>query len=397
MGKKIDTIQIGDKAKLKKVITKEDIQRFVELTGDDNRLHIDETYARKTSFRKPVVHGMLSASLISTIIGTKLPGDGALWFSQSLDFLLPVYEKDELTVNAEVIKKSARHATIELQIDIHNQHKQKVITGTCQVKVIEEEDTPKAETTTKEPDRRVALVVGATGGIGRAVCLQLAKDGLDIIVHYNSNQSKADKIKDEIAALGGKALVVKGDITDKESVEEMFIRIQRFYSAIDVLVNSTTAKIANIKVGDLAWEDIQKHIDINIKGAFNLIKAILPGMEKQKYGKVIHITSQATETPNAEWLPYITAKSALNGFSRALAYEMGPKGIRFNLVSPGMTDTDLIADLPQIVKLTTAAKTPLRRIATPEDIAKAVSFLASEKADFITGETIHINGGQVMR
>ena len=119
-------------------------------------------------------------------------------------------------------------------------------------------------------------------------------------------------------------------------------------------------------------------------------------MEKNGYGKIINMTTQAVEKPNAQWLHYITAKSALQGLSKGLAVELAPKGIRVNLVSPGMTDTALIAGVPEKVRLLTEAQTPLGRIAQPEDIAGAVSFLASEKADFLTGETIRVNGGQVM-
>lgn len=129
---------------------------------------------------------------------------------------------------------------------------------------------------------------------------------------------------------------------------------------------------------------------------FNLAKAVVPIFEAQNHGKIITFTTQAIETPSAGWLHYITAKAGLQGFSRALAVELAPKGITVNIVSPGMTDTDLIADIPEKSRLMVAAKAPLRRLAKPEDIAGTVSFLASSKADYITGETIRVNGGQVM-
>ena len=119
-------------------------------------------------------------------------------------------------------------------------------------------------------------------------------------------------------------------------------------------------------------------------------------MIDSKYGKVINISTQAIEKINSDWSHYITAKSALSGFSKALALELAPKGIRINLVSPGMTDTDLVANIPEKIKLLSAAQTPLRRIAQPEDIANAISFLSSTKSDYLSGETIRINGGQVM-
>ncbi len=190
---KFKSIKVGDKAELTHTITQSDIDKFVELTGDDNKLHIDREYASKTTFKKPVVHGMLGASFISTIIGTKLPGDGSLWFSQNLEFLLPVRLGDEITVKAKVVKKIEKMQIIELITDIYNQDKQKVTSGTAQVKIIEQEQLA-PEKNKARAIKRVALIIGGTGGIGKATCLQLAKDGFDIAVHYHKNKELAEKI-----------------------------------------------------------------------------------------------------------------------------------------------------------------------------------------------------------
>ena len=393
--KRFDSINIGDKAKLTHKITRADIEKFVDLTGDDNKLHVDDEYAQTTSFKKPVAHGMLGASFISTIIGTKLPGDGALWYSQSLEFLLPVRIGDTITVKAEVIKKLARQNSIELQVDIFNQHKQKVTTGISKVKIVEEESEVEGKNINL-PIQKVALIIGASGGIGKASALKLSKDGFAVILHYYSNKQSVQELKGEIESIGGKAILVKGNITIEEDVKEIFSQINRYFNNITVLVNCSTIKVVNTKFNALSWGDIQKHFDINIKGSFLILKYLLPIMEKAKYGKIIHLTTQYTDYPVSELLAYISAKSALNGWTKALAFEYAPKGIRVNSISPGMTDTDLIADIPKMVRLTTAAKTPLRRLAKVNDIAGAISFLASEESDFITGEIIRVNGGQVM-
>jgi 3-oxoacyl-[acyl-carrier protein] reductase len=389
-------INVGDKAEIRHVVTQADIDKFVELTGDDNRLHVDKEYAANTSFKKPVAHGMLGATFISTIIGTKLPGDGALWFSQNLEFLLPVRIGDELTIKAEVIKKLDKLQVIELQTDIFNQDKQKVTAGTAKVKVVEQE-TPK---TAVDEDRLVlektALVIGATGGIGRRTCLGLAREGYDIVIHYFSNPEIAQDIRKEVEKTGRKAELICANITNEEEIKKIADLVGRKFGFLTVLVNCATTKIANVKFEDLDWSDMQKHIDINIKSNFFLLKHCSPLFGGRKYGKVILMTTQATETPNAEWLPYITAKTGLQGFGKALAVELAGKGIRINMVSAGMTETDLIADIPEKVRLVTAAKTPLRRLARPDDIAAAIVFLASDKSDFMTGETLRINGGQVM-
>ena len=173
--KKITEINIGDKAEIKHIITEEDIKRFVELTGDDNKLHVDKEFASKTVFKKPVAHGMLGASFISTVIGTKIPGDGALWFAQNLEFLLPVRAGDEINVIVEVIKKNERDNVIELRTDIYNQHRQKVTAGIAKVKILEQE--AEESLTNEKRFKKIALVIGGTGGIGRAPRIRPAQDG----------------------------------------------------------------------------------------------------------------------------------------------------------------------------------------------------------------------------
>ena len=393
---KYNEIEVGMVKELTHQLTQEDIKRFVELTGDDNRLHTDTEYASKTSFKKPVAHGMLGASFISTIIGTKIPGDGALWFSQSLEFLLPVRIGDLLTVRAEVIKKDDRNKVIELKTDVNNQYKQKVIQGFAKVKVVEQETSLPASGDEQLIERKVALVIGGSGGIGSAVCKALAKSGFDLAIHYFSNASTAGNVLSEVISSGNKAYIFKADITNKKEVQEMIDDVVQRMGTITVLVNCTTSKIPTIKLADLQWDDFELHLNNQIKGSFNLAQNVVPIMEKKGYGKIITINSQALEAPSADWLPYITAKGALMGFTRSLAFELAPKGIRVNSVSPGMADTDLIADIPDRVKMVIAAKTPLRRLATTDDIASSVVFLASENSDFLCGETIRVNGGQIM-
>ncbi len=391
---KYAAIKIGDKAKLSHTITQLDVEHFIELTGDDNKLHIDPVYAETTVFKKPVAHGMLGASFISTVIGTKLPGDGALWFAQNLEFLLPVRVGDTITVIAEVQNKYDRDKIVELKTDIFNQHKQIVTTGVAKVKIIEPQ--PTTEPRGGAGQGRAALIIGATGGIGQAICRQLAEDGFDIAIHYHTNKQAATRMRDTLMTLGSRCVTCSADITDEHQTAIMVEHVSRKLDGLTLLVNCATIKIPTIRFASLDWQDVQSHIDTNVRGMFNLAKHVVPIFETRKYGKIITFTTQAIETPSAGWLPYITAKAALQGFSRALAVEVAPKGITVNMISPGMTDTELIADIPEKNRLLVASKAPLRRLASPGDIAGVVSFLASSKADYLTGETIRVNGGQVM-
>ncbi len=387
-------INIGDTAEIRHTITSADVQKFVDLSGDNNRLHVDKEFAGKTSFKKPVVHGMVGASFISTIIGTKIPGDGALWYAQALDFLLPIRVGDKLTIVAKVVKKIDRQNSIELQTDIFNQYKQKVTTGIAKVKIIE--DKLQIEDSSIDNEKTV-LIVGSTGGIGSQTARSLAKDGYNLILHYHSNKAQAEKLKKELEVLTDKRIiVVKANILIDSDIHDIVFELSRYFNKISAFVNTSTLHFGNIKLKNLEWDDISTQIDINIKSNLSIVKNIAPLMQENKYGKIVFMTTQATEQYNSEWLHYITAKSALNGFAKALSVELAPQGIRVNLVSAGMTDTNLISDIPEKVKLVIAAKTPLRRLAKPQDIADTISYLVSEKSDFITGETIRVNGGQVM-
>lgn len=394
---KYEDIYVGQKESLRHKVTQSDIEKFVDLSGDDNKLHVNKEFAAKTSFKKPVVHGMIGASFISTIIGTKIPGDGALWFSQTLEFLLPVRIDDEITVTAEVTKKIDRDRTIELNIEIQNQNRQVVTRGVSKVKVLEELEAA-VETLRQETEKKVALVVGATGGIGSAVAKQLAMDGYDVVLHYHSNKDKANLLKKEIEEqTEANAYTIQADINDERDIENLVEQSMREAYRVDCYVNCASTPIPPINVTELNYSDFEKQMGLNIKINLSFIKKLLPQMLERKYGKFITIGSLFSDKPNPNLVHYATAKAALEGFTRAMAFELAPKGIRVNMVSPSMIATDLTADIPEKMKLLSAMQTPLRRLATPEDVAGAVSFLASNKSDYLSGEVIHINGGQLMK
>ncbi|MBT5470176.1 MAG: SDR family oxidoreductase [Nitrospina sp.] len=393
-----EEIQVGDYAEICHVITASDIEKFVDLTGDDNSLHVDAEYASKTVFKKPVVHGMLGASFISTLIGTKLPGDGALWFSQSLEFLLPVRVGDEITITAKVVKKIDRERVIELQTDIFNGNRQKVTSGVAKVKVVallpvEVEADVQSRAII---EKKTAIIIGATGGIGAATARKFAENSYDLILHYNSNSVKARNLKDEFKKLGVKVVTVQGDIRERETVEKLYESTKRISPYVNAIVHAATIGLIAVGWEDLEWEMIQNQIDINIKSSFLLAKRFLPMMEQSGRSGFVFVSTQSVEAPVPNWLHYTTAKSALVGMAKSMAIDFAKMGVRVNLVSPGMTETDLISDVPQKARLLIEVKSPRHRLAQPVDIANAIYFLASEEADYLTGETIRVNGGMVM-
>lgn len=387
-----EEISVGDSAQIKRQVTRQDVNRFAELTGDDNPLHMDPAYAEATPFMGVVVHGMLSASLLSTLVGTELPGAGALWIGQTLTFVHPVRVDDTLTVTGTVTTKHDRERLLEMDAQIENQRGQVVLTGKGTVKVLE---APQ-ETAAMPVPSKVAVVAGAAGGIGRATCHALAADGFAIIAAYRSQESRATDLVREIQAAGGRAVAVSADITSDSDVARLIEMGTRDFGPPDVVVHAASPPIGPADFADLKWEDVDAHLQGGVRGAFLLAKACVPQMREAGYGRIILVTSAVLDgAPTPRWTAYAVGKSALATFARSLAVELGPDGITVNCVAPGMTETAMIGDIPEKMRLVLARQTPLRRLAKPDDVARAVTFLASPAAGYITGETIRVNGGQV--
>lgn len=386
-----DTVQEGDSRSLTRHIGEADIRRFVEMTGDDNPLHVDPAYAAQTPFKEIVVHGMLGASFISTVIGTQLPGPGALWVSQAMEFHLPVRLGDTLTVVCTVLRKHTRDRLLELDTRISNQHGQQVLSGNGKVKLLEP-PKPKAE-----PDAarlRVAVVAGGAGGIGRVICQQLAAQGFAVIVNYQNGQARAEALVQQLAADGGRAAAVQADVATPEGALRLVQEATRRFGGVSVLVNAASPRIVPRSVDALPWAEMQQHLDVQLKSTLLLVQAAREAMAAAGGGRVIGIGSMAADgTPVAGWTAYAVAKSALGALVRQLAAELGPQGITVNLVSPGMTQTGFIAGISEKQQLMAARQTPLRRLGEPEDTAAAVAFLASDQAAYITGQNLRVNGG----
>ena len=391
--KSFDEIQVGDEASLIRQISQADVNRFVELTGDDNRLHVDRAYAETTPFKDVVVHGMLGASFLSTLIGTRLPGEGAVWVSQSFEFLHPVRIDDTLTVTCTVRAKHDRDRLLDLDARIENQWKKVVLSGKGTVRVLES-TSPEPAPTTERP--MVAIVAGGAGGIGRAISRRLAADGYAVAIGYRRDRERADETVAEIGSAGGKAVAIEADVTDGAGVDSLVAGTILSFGGLGVVVHAASPPIHPMSFADLEWSEVASHLEADVHGAFLLAKAAVPAMTAQGYGRIVAITSQVLDgAPTPNWTAYAIGKAALAAFARSLAVELGPAGITVNCVSPGMTETSMVGDIPEKMRLVLARQVPVRRLAVPEDVAGAVAYLVSPAADYVTGETIRVNGGQI--
>ncbi len=243
---------------------------------------------------------------------------------------------------------------------------------------------------------KVALVTGASRGIGAATAIKLAEHGAAVAVNYNQSEEKAAEIVDTIRKTNGRAFAVKANVFNREESEQMVREVEQELGKIDVLVLNAGANFKNAPFMEQTWEDFEKKILHEVKGSFWTLKVVLPSMMERKTGSVIIVSSGLSRRPNIGFSAHSTAKSALDAFAKSLAFEMGPSGIRVNVVAPGLTLTDATRFMPEERKKTSVRITPLRRLGLPEDIAGAVLFYASDEAKFITGNYLPVNGGQMM-
>jgi 3-oxoacyl-[acyl-carrier protein] reductase len=392
---KFEAIQIGDEAEIFHTISEKDVDSFVALTGDNNPLHVDEDFASKTTFKKRVVHGMLTASFISTMIGAKLPGTGSLLYEQQIRFLSPVRIGGIIRVWAKVRHKSKSQRIVVLETVVFDEQENRVIEGEAKVKILKQEKIKEM----KMPDQNKGAIIvsGASRGIGAAIAKGLAREGYPVVINYFHSAAQAEILAKEIIEEDGKAITCKADVSNEQDVKKMVELTLSTFEYIHGIVNNASGPIEIKDFAALTWEDMQGPIDIQLKGAFNMTQSVISHFIEQGRGVIVNIASIVTDNiPPAKWLPYNIAKSALVNFNKSIANEYGVKGIRSNCVSPGMTQTDLIADLPEKVKMVTKMQTPLRRLTIPEDVSGTVSYLFSEQASFVTGQNIRVCGGMVM-
>lgn len=239
---------------------------------------------------------------------------------------------------------------------------------------------------------KIALVTGAGRGIGRAIALTLAKYGADVAVNYNGSEEKAKEVAAEIENMGRKAIVIKANVADKEECKAMFEQIKAAYGRLDILVNNAGITRDGLSVR-MKENDFDEVININLKGVFLCMQQAGLMMMKQRYGKIVNISSISGVRGNAGQMNYCAAKAGVLGMTKSMAKELASRNIYVNAVAPGYIDTDMTEALSKEVKDAVQKEIPLGRTGKAEEIAETVAFLASDRASYITGQVILVDGG----
>ncbi|WP_026566431.1 3-oxoacyl-[acyl-carrier-protein] reductase [Bacillus sp. UNC41MFS5] len=242
---------------------------------------------------------------------------------------------------------------------------------------------------------KAALVTGASRGIGREIALELARQGANVAVNFSGSEAKANEVVDEIKALGREAFAVKCNVSNSEEVAEMVKGTIDNFGKLDILVNNAGITKDNLlmRMKEEEWDDV---ININLKGVFLCTKAVTRQMMKQRVGRIINIASIVGVSGNPGQANYVAAKAGVIGLTKTTAKELASRNITVNAIAPGFITTDMTDKLPEDVKTEMLKQIPLARLGEPKDIAKITAFLASDDSSYITGQTLHIDGGMVM-
>lgn len=242
---------------------------------------------------------------------------------------------------------------------------------------------------------KVAFITGATRGIGKAIALELAKEGYNIALNYRTENEALETLKKEISELGVECYPVQGDVSKAEDSERMTKEIIEHFEQIDVLVNNAGITKDNL-ILRMKEEEFTDVINVNLVGTFNITKNVIKYMTKKRYGKIINLSSVVGISGNAGQSNYAASKAGIIGFTKSIAKELASRNITANAVAPGFIQTDMTNVLKDEIKEAIEGTIPLKRLGTAEDVAKVVKFLASDESSYITGQVINVDGGMLM-
>jgi 3-oxoacyl-[acyl-carrier protein] reductase len=387
----------------KQQITEDIFDSFAKLSEDTNPVHFDSTVAKNLGFKAPIVHGMVNAAFISKLIGTKIPGPGSVWLSQTINFIQPVYINDTLDIAGKLVSYSTVQKVSKINIEIKNQNGDVVLRGTAVVKKSFDEEKDIEQTiknakvfnyANSETKINSYLITGGTGGIGQAVIRKLIHPNNKIHFTFKNDKESAKSLVDEVIGEGGWAKAYYMDLKDSKSISEMFLEIESSGELINGVVHCSATLADYKKFESFNSNELIEKINDDLCGAIQLLHSSVMNFQNLGSGSFVNVSTLYTQSaPPVGMYSYIASKSALESIIDGLAYELGPMGVRFNSVLPGMTQTNFLDKVPEKSKLVTKATTPLRKLGQPFEIANLICFLLAEDSSHITGEKYRISGG----
>jgi len=387
----------GDRAELSHTISEADVDAFVKLSGDDNPLHVDEGYARETLAGGRVVHGMLTASYVSTLIGTKIPGRGALWNRFSVNWKKMVRLGDSLDFHAEVT--DVHHERLSLLISVKRGHEE-VLTATADVELMSGTDskesadvpaqldqtspTPNIKNTEAKP---AILITGASGSIGTHLVRRLLGNGDSRLILWGRRTE--DLLKLAPAESGHRVQSVSLD--EPSSIEDALFHLKN--ESIKGIVHLAAPPLKALPASEASnQEDLDLHLQIGVRAFAKISQTLKPNMIEGC--SLVALSTQYTlGMPPENTSAYVSAKCALEGYVRSLAVEWASQGIRSNLVAPSLINTPYARNLSPRMKMVEEARNPLKRLCHEDDVCDAIEHLLSPSSSFVNGSTLPLTGG----
>jgi len=367
------------------------VHKFAEVSGDVNPIHMDVEDAKAYGYPRQVAHGALMLAALSKMIGMQIPGPGAIWMNQSIEWTSPVFVGDQIEITAKIAAISEGAGILRLALEARNQKNELTMRGDAQVKISQKLS---GESHSEDNQVRVALITGGSRGIGAAIARKLAGIGMAVAVNYNSSKQTAKELVKEVQESGGTARSFAANLNDTSATKTMVHDVIGVFGRLDVVVHCAVPEIKNRNAAELDYSDLEEQLRLTLGGAIAVVSAAHKGMVERGFGRFVFMGTQAMSgTPPVGWAAYLAAKQAQWGLVKSLATELGPSGITTNMVSPGMTITDLTADIPARIKEVQARKSPMRRLATTQDTAELVGFLAGNSSGYINGSNLPVTGG----
>jgi len=390
---------VGDSEFFYHTVTREEIEGFAILSGDNNPLHINREFAERLGSRDIVSHGMLTSALVSRLIGTKLPGYGSLWLSQDFEFTSAVFPGDLLKVFGKVIRVLTRGELIDIEFEVSNQDAKTVLRGSGRVKLpenISRSENLKIDLPSSARSLS-ALVIGASGSLGGEILSALTSNGVRTLGTFKTNPNKLEDRISLLAKDGGVCRAIKLDVSKPKEINQVVNFFAETWGAPDIIINCSSLPPSGLKLEDTDMDSIINHIQSEISGYLAFFRSFRNSMVEKRFGRIISIGTSATSgKAESGWSGYLAAKSASEQVIKSIASEYAAFGITANTISPGLSQSGMSASFAKQAVIAAKAETPSRHLVTHSEVAALVSYLATSPSSAVNGQVITLDGGRTM-